>query len=212
MIQISGLKKKFGDQTVLDGVTVRIHKGEVVAVLGSSGSGKSTLLRCLNQLETPCDGTIEFSEQVRLGMVFQSFNLFPHMSVLENLVYAPIHVLKMSREQAVENAQKRLAQVGLSAKVNAMPQNLSGGEKQRIAIARTLMMDPNIILFDEPTSALDAGVANEVLKVIRTLAATGITILIVTHEMAFVKEVSDRVLYISQGKIEKDCSTEEYFA
>jgi polar amino acid transport system ATP-binding protein len=222
MVTIKNLKKTFDHQVVLDGVSTSIQKGEVVAILGSSGSGKSTLLRCINYLEEPEEGKISIEGEVvthiniqkmrtRVGMVFQNFNLFPHLSVMQNLIYAPVRVKKMSAEVAREKALKLLNQVGLADKANAYPQTLSGGQKQRVAIARTLMMDPEVVLFDEPTSALDPEMVQEVLRVIRGLASTGMTILIVTHEMAFVREVSDRVLFLDQGKILEDRKTEDFF-
>jgi polar amino acid transport system ATP-binding protein len=222
MLTINHLRKKFGKEWVLNDIQVTFQKGEIVAILGSSGSGKSTLLRCLNHLEVPDGGTIQLdgkelvrtaahSDQGKLGMVFQSFNLFANMTVLENLVYSPIKVRKLSRESAIEKAKQLLAQVGLETKVNSYPSFLSGGEKQRVAIARTLMMDPEIILFDEPTSALDPEMVQEVLKVIKSLAKTGITMILVTHEMGFVKDVASRVLFLDRGTILKDCSPAEFF-
>ncbi len=222
MITIKDLKKKFGDQVVLDGVTAQIDSGEIVAILGSSGSGKSTLLRCINDLERPCLGKILIhgvlsndtniqSIREQVGMVFQNFHLFSHMTVLQNLIYAPIQVKKILRDVANEKAKKLLAQVGLENKLNVYPHTLSGGEKQRVAIARTLMMDPEIVLFDEPTSALDPEMVQEVLKVMKNLATTGITMLIVTHEMGFVREVASRVLFLDRGKIIEDQTTEQFF-
>ncbi len=225
MIVIDQLKKKFGTQVILDGVSTEIARGEIVAILGPSGSGKSTLLRCVNRLDVPCSGKITVNGievtgsgkvegvdiDIKVGMVFQNFHLFPHMSVLQNLIYAPIYVRKMPRSVAVDQAQRLLNQVGLANKSEAFPQTLSGGEKQRVAIARTLMMDPQVILFDEPTSALDPGMVQEVLKVIKGLAATGITILIVTHEMGFVQEVADRILFLESGKIIEDLRTHAFF-
>jgi ABC-type polar amino acid transport system ATPase subunit len=222
MLVVENLKKKYAGQFVLNGITVKVHKGEIVAILGSSGSGKSTFLRCLNYLEIPDEGKIYLEDKLvhyseihlaraRIGMVFQNFNLFPHLSVLENLVYAPIKVKKIPRVVAVAKARGLLARVGLERKVDAYPLNLSGGEKQRVAIARTLMLDPEIILFDEPTSALDPEMIQEVLKVMKDLVATQITMLIVTHEMAFVKEVAQRVLFLDNGAILKDCPTAEFF-
>ncbi len=222
MIIVKDVKKKFHQQVVLDGVTTEISKGEIVAILGASGSGKSTFLRCINLLETPCSGDISIDgEEVtaetihdiraKVGMVFQNFHLFAHMTVMENLIYAPMKVKKISKDVAVQKAKRLLNQVGLERKASAYPRTLSGGEKQRIAIARTLMMDPEVILFDEPTSALDPEMVQEVLRVIKGLASTGITILIVTHEMNFVREVATRVLFLDHGKILEDQKTKEFF-
>jgi polar amino acid transport system ATP-binding protein len=211
MIVIQNLKKKFNNQWVLDGIDLQIKRGEKVAVLGSSGSGKSTLLRCIGGLEEAESGTIQING-TRVGMVFQNFQLFPHMNVLKNLIYAPTRVQKVPLEQATEKAKALLKQVGLESKASVFPHTLSGGEKQRVAIARTLMMDPDLILFDEPTSALDPGMVNEVLKVIQNLAFTGITFLIVTHEMGFVRRASDRVLFLCEGKIIEDRKTADFFS
>jgi polar amino acid transport system ATP-binding protein len=222
MVTVKGLRKVYGHHAVLDGVSAEIQKGEVVAILGSSGSGKSTLLRCINHLEDPDDGEIWIAgkkvtsaniQQIRtsVGMVFQSFNLFPHLPVLENLTYAPVKVKKVSLADAQAKALKLLNQVGLADRAKAYPQTLSGGQKQRVAIARALMMDPDVVLFDEPTSALDPEMVQEVLRVIKNLASTGITMLIVTHEMGFVKEVSDRVLFLDKGKIIEDQKTDAFF-
>jgi polar amino acid transport system ATP-binding protein len=222
MVIVKDLKKVYDDQVVLDGVSATVEKGEVVAILGSSGSGKSTLLRCMNYLEQPDGGEIFIAGnkvtpanlqemRIRVGMVFQSFNLFPHMTVTENLLYAPIKVKGMDPALALEKSQKLLTQVGLADKAKAYPGSLSGGQKQRVAIARALMMDPEVVLFDEPTSALDPEMVQEVLRVMKNLASTGMTMLIVTHEMGFVKEVSDRVLFLEKGKILEDRKTEDFF-
>lgn len=222
MVTIENIRKSFRGQTVLDGVSATIQKGEVVAILGSSGSGKSTLLRCINQMEIPEGGEIRIGNEAvqssnlrevrkKVGMVFQNFNLFPHMTVLNNLLYAPTKVKKVDRALATEKAKTLLAQVGLLDKANAYPQTLSGGQKQRVAIARALMMDPEVVLFDEPTSALDPEMVQEVLRVMKSLASTGMTMLIVTHEMGFVREVSSRVLFLDQGKILEDRPTQDFF-
>lgn len=222
MISIKGLKKTYGDRKVLDGLSTEIQQGEIVAILGASGSGKSTLLRCINRLEEPSGGEIRilselvtpsniFEIRKKVGMVFQNFHLFSHLTVLQNLTYAPMKVKGMAAEAATEKAQNLLTLVGLEKRAGSYPHTLSGGEKQRIAIARTLMMDPEVILFDEPTSALDPEMVNEVLKVIKGLASTGITILIVTHEMSFVKDVSTRVLFLDHGKIIEDQKTKAFF-
>ncbi|WP_214842954.1 amino acid ABC transporter ATP-binding protein [Exiguobacterium sp. s150] len=212
MIQVNDLYKQFGELEVLKGITTTIERGEVVAVIGPSGSGKSTFLRCLNMLEVPTSGTVvvdgfELTKKganvakarQNIGMVFQQFNLFPHMNVLDNLTYAPINVLKVSKAEAVERAKKLLERVGLSEKINAYPSQLSGGQKQRVAIARALAMEPNVMLFDEPTSALDPEMVNEVLDVMKGLAETGMTMFVVTHEMGFAREVADRVLFLDEG-------------
>jgi ABC-type polar amino acid transport system ATPase subunit len=208
MIRVTGLKKKFHDQVVLDDLSVTIHPGERVAVLGSSGSGKSTLLRCIQGLETPLAGNIVVRTGKKVGMVFQNFHLFPHMDVLTNLTYAPVRVNGLNPDVASKKAMDLLSQVGLEKKAHAMPRNLSGGEKQRVAIARTLMMDPDVILFDEPTSALDPNMVQEVLRVIMDLSKTGITMVVVTHEMGFVKDFASRILYLDRGKIIQDQKAE----
>ncbi|MFC4683078.1 MULTISPECIES: amino acid ABC transporter ATP-binding protein [Exiguobacterium] len=212
MIEVKDLYKQFGDLEVLKGITTSIEKGEVVAVIGPSGSGKSTFLRCLNMLEVPTSGTVSVDgyeltkkganvskARQNIGMVFQQFNLFPHMNVLDNLTYAPINVLKVSKAEAIERAKKLLERVGLSEKIDAYPSQLSGGQKQRVAIARALAMEPNVMLFDEPTSALDPEMVNEVLDVMKGLAETGMTMVVVTHEMGFAREVADRVLFLDEG-------------
>ena len=215
IIQIEGLKKTFKTTIhALSGVHLEIMKGEVVSIIGPSGSGKSTLLRCMNFMEIPSAGTITFEgkrlsikdkniNQLRekMGMVFQSFNLFPHLSVLENITLSPKLVLKMSESEANEMAKELLEKVGLSDKIDAYPSQLSGGQKQRVAIARALAMKPDVMLFDEPTSALDPEMVGEVLSVMRSLSNAGMTMVIVTHEMAFAKEVSDRVVFMAEGMI-----------
>ena len=222
MIEIRDLRKIYGEQIVLNGLTTRFAKGETVALLGSSGSGKSTLLRCINRLETPTSGQVFFygvevtdesihSVREKVGMVFQNFHLFSNMNVIQNLTYAPEKIKKIPLESNMEKAQGLLKQVGLEKKALAYPQKLSGGEKQRIAIARTLMMDPEVILFDEPTSALDPEMVQEVLRVIKSLASSGITILIVTHEMNFVRDVATRVLFLDRGVILEDQKTHDFF-
>ena len=225
MISVSNLKKSFGDLVVLDGITETIEKGEKVVVIGPSGSGKSTFLRCLNLLEQPTSGVIEFegrdithakgrelnSVRMKMGMVFQHFNLFPHLTVKKNLELAPT-LLKLKDKQAIsDKADELLARVGLSDKADAYPKSLSGGQQQRIAIARALAMDPDVILFDEPTSALDPEMVGEVLELMKELAHTGITMLVVTHEMGFAREVSNRVIFIDDGKIQEDEPPQELF-
>ncbi|MDY0359730.1 MAG: amino acid ABC transporter ATP-binding protein [Bacteroidales bacterium] len=214
MIRVEHVSKKFGDLAVLTDVNAHIKKGEVISVIGPSGTGKSTFLRCLNLLDPPTGGRIFIDGaeitaagakvallRQKMGMVFQDFNLFMHLSVLDNLTLAPVKLLHKSREQAREKARELLQMVGLAAKENAYPAELSGGQKQRVAIARCLAMDPDIILFDEPTSALDPTMVSEVLGVIRRLAKTGMTMVIVTHEMQFARDVSSRVFYMDQGII-----------
>jgi ABC-type polar amino acid transport system ATPase subunit len=219
MIIIDKVFKSFGNLRVLNNINLKINKGEIIAITGPSGSGKSTLLRCINNLETPSSGTIKIDNIdsrdktifKKIGMVFQHFQLFPHMKVIENLIYAPIKILGENKQQAIERANLLLGQMSLSDKADNYPNNLSGGQKQRVAIARTLMMQPEIILFDEPTSALDPEMVKEVLNVIKSLAQTGITILIVTHEMSFAKNIASRILFFDQGNIIEDCSPEQFF-
>lgn len=214
MIDVQGLKKSFGKNEVLKGITTSIKKGEVIAVIGPSGSGKSTFLRCLNLLETHDEGSIlvegkdinamELHLRKKIGMVFQHFNLFPHLTVLENVTFAPQQVLKISKSEAEREALDLLKTVGLSDKANSYPSNLSGGQKQRVAIARALAMKPEVMLFDEPTSALDPEMVKEVLQVMKNLVKLGMTMVIVTHEMGFAKEVADRVLFMDDGKLVED--------
>ena len=225
MISVNNLKKSFGDLVVLDGITETIEKGEKVVVIGPSGSGKSTFLRCLNLLEQPTSGTVEFegldithakgkelnTVRMKMGMVFQHFNLFPHLTVKKNLELAPT-LLKLKDKEAISaKADELLARVGLADKADAYPKSLSGGQQQRIAIARALAMDPDVILFDEPTSALDPEMVGEVLELMKELAHTGITMLVVTHEMGFAREVSNRVIFIDDGKIQEDEPPQELF-
>ncbi|NLE80104.1 MAG: amino acid ABC transporter ATP-binding protein, partial [Rhodococcus sp.] len=223
-IRVSGLKKSFGDNEVLKGLDVDITAGEVVCVIGPSGSGKSTFLRCLNRLEDITGGSVvvdgtDISDKkadidaVRqhIGMVFQHFNLFPHMTALENVMLGPVQTKKASKEQARESAMKLLGQVGLAEKADAKPANLSGGQKQRVAIARALAMNPDIMLFDEATSALDPEMVGEVLQVLRDLAEGGMTMVVVTHEMGFAREVSDRVIFMADGYIVEEGSPEAIF-
>lgn len=224
MIEVKGLCKSFGDLKVLKGIDDSINKGEVVVVIGPSGSGKSTYLRCINYMEESMQGqilidgvditdkSIDINEiRQKVGMVFQHFNLFPHMTVLENITLAPIQVKKMSEEQAKEIAYKLLDKVGLKEKANEYPNKLSGGQKQRIAIARALAMNPEVMLFDEPTSALDPEMVKEVLEVIKELAQEGMTMMIVTHEMGFAKEVGTRLVFMDEGKILEQGHPKEVF-
>ena len=227
MITVKDLYKDFGENgeiKVLKGVSEHIEKGEKVVIIGPSGSGKSTFLRCLNRLEEPTSGEIYFEDQLttspkcnidklrmKMGMVFQHFNLFPHLSIMDNITLAPIKLLKKSKEEAQENAMKLLARVGLPDKADAFPGQLSGGQKQRIAIARSLAMNPDVMLFDEPTSALDPEMVGEVLDLMKELAEDGMTMVVVTHEMGFAKEVANRVLFMDEGIILEQGSPKEIF-
>ena len=225
MIEFHNVHKSFGDLEVLKGIDFKIEKGQVVTLIGPSGSGKSTILRCINLLERPTSGKVFIEgvditekktdiQKIRkdIGMVFQHFNLFPHMTVMENMIYAPTHVNKVSKDEAKSKAMELLALVGLTEKADAYPGKLSGGQKQRIAIARALAMEPKIMLFDEPTSALDPEMVKEVLAVIKELAHTGITMALVTHEMGFAREVSDRICFIDEGHILEDTTPDAFFS
>lgn len=224
MINIENLSKNFGDLKVLKNISTTINKGEVISIIGPSGSGKSTFLRCINKLEEPTEGHIYIDDmdlmdkntdinkiRERVGMVFQHFNLFPNMTVLENLTLSPTIVKKESKEEAEKYALYLLQKVDLSDKANSYPNQLSGGQKQRIAIARALAMKPEVILFDEPTSALDPEMIKEVLDVMRNLAKEGMTMLIVTHEMGFARNVGNRILFMDNGEIIEDCSPKDFF-
>lgn len=224
IIEIRGLCKSFGDHKVLNGINLSVNRGEVVCVIGSSGSGKSTMLRCINLLETPTDGDILFegssilskgvklgNYRTKVGMVFQQFNLFDNMTVLKNCTVGQVKVLGKLRAEAEQTALGYLEKVGMAQYVNAFPRQLSGGQKQRAAIARTLSMAPDVILFDEPTSALDPEMVGEVLEVMRKLAESGFTMIVVTHEMQFAREVSDRVIFMDRGVIAEEGSPEEIF-
>ncbi len=226
LISVRGLEKHFGSGKIkaLNGVDADIHKGEVLVVIGPSGSGKSTFLRCLNLLEMPTAGTITFEgvditdpsvniniHRQRMGMVFQHFNLFPHMTVLKNMTIAPIQLLKMSKEEAEKKAMVLLERVNLADRANAYPSQLSGGQKQRIAIVRALCMQPDVMLFDEPTSALDPEMVGEVLDVMKELARSGMTMVCVTHEMGFAREVADRVLFFDEGRIVEEGTPSDIF-
>ncbi|WP_432471554.1 ABC transporter ATP-binding protein [Amphritea sp. HPY] len=226
-LELKDIHKSFGDLKVLKGVSLTANDGDVISILGSSGSGKSTLLRCINLLENPSQGQIQIGQEElqlkpgkdgnliaanrkqleqmrsRIGFVFQSFNLWPHKTILENITEAPIQVLKQPKAEAIARAEQLLEKVGLADKRNAYPDNLSGGQKQRVAIARTLAMDPQVLLFDEPTSALDPELVNEVLAVMKELADEGRTMLIVTHEMRFARDVSSQVVFLHEGQIEE---------
>ncbi len=225
MIEVKNLCKNFGDNHVLNGITETIKKGEKVVVIGPSGSGKSTFLRCLNLLETPTSGEIWFEGQMinekgvnvdelrrKMGMVFQHFNLFPHLTVMQNITLAPVTLKLQSKEEASENALKLLKRIGLLDKADAYPSMISGGQKQRIAIVRALAMNPDVMLFDEPTSALDPEMVGEVLEVMKELAAEGMTMVVVTHEMGFAREVGTRVLFMDEGKILEQNEPHAFFA
>ncbi len=227
LIQVRDLKKYFAKDhqiKALDGVSVDINRGNVMVVIGPSGSGKSTFLRCLNLLEVPTDGTITFEgvditdknvninvHRQKMGMVFQHFNLFPHMSILDNMTLAPIKVLGVKKEDAEQKAKALLKRVGLEDRADAYPVQLSGGQKQRVAIVRALMMEPDVMLFDEPTSALDPEMVGEVLEVMKELAEQGMTMVVVTHEMGFAREVADRVLFMADGKLVEEGTPEQIF-
>ncbi|MFB1080738.1 amino acid ABC transporter ATP-binding protein [Jeotgalibacillus sp. JSM ZJ347] len=225
MIKVEGLYKSFGDLEVLKNIDAEIKEGEVVVVIGPSGSGKSTFLRCLNLLEEPTAGKIVIGEdeitskkfnpqklRSEVGMVFQHFHLFPHMTVLENVTYAPLKVKGTSKSDADKLGRELLAKVGLSDKADEYPNRLSGGQKQRVAIARALAMEPNVMLFDEPTSALDPEMVKEVLDVMKSLAVTGMTMMIVTHEMGFAREVADRVIFMDEGMLVEQADPKEFFS
>ena len=224
VISTRNLKKDFENLNVLRGIDVDIHKGDVVCVIGASGSGKSTFLRCLNLLEKPTGGSILFDgidltaakvdlnlHRQKMGMVFQQFNLFPHLTILQNLTLAPMMLKKIPREEAEKKALALLARVGLDDRAESYPNQLSGGQKQRVAIVRALCMEPEVMLFDEPTSALDPEMVGEVLDVMKELAKEGMTMVVVTHEMGFAREVADRILFIDQGIILEEGSPEQFF-
>ena len=225
MIQVKDLHKSFGKNNVLNGISTDIKKGEVVVVIGPSGSGKSTFLRSLNLLEQPTSGSIIFDgdeitdpktnidlHRQKMGMVFQHFNLFPHKPIRENITLAPVTLKKMTKEEADKRADELLERVGLADKANFYPEQLSGGQKQRIAIVRSLAMDPEVMLFDEPTSALDPEMVGEVLDLMKQLAREGMTMVVVTHEMGFAREVGTRVVFIDEGKIKEQAEPEEFFS
>lgn len=224
LITVEGLEKKFGDLAALDGVSTTINKGDVTVIIGPSGSGKSTFLRCLNLLEVPTGGTIRFEgvditdpkvdiniHRRKMGMVFQQFNLFPHMTILKNMTIGPVKLLKMPKAEAEVKAMELLERVGLADRASAYPSQLSGGQKQRIAIVRALCMSPDVMLFDEPTSALDPEMVGEVLDVMKDLAHGGMTMAVVTHEMGFAREVATRVIFMDGGKIIEDGTPDEIF-
>jgi glutamate transport system ATP-binding protein len=225
IVELAGVRKTFGDNVVLDGIDLRIARGEAIVVAGPSGSGKSTLLRCINGLESIDAGTITFDEhridtagrglarlRAQIGMVFQQFNLFPHMTVEHNITLAPIKAKGVPEEQARAKARELLERVGIPEKAGAYPADLSGGQQQRVAIARALAMEPSLMLFDEPTSALDPEMIREVLDVMRDLARSGLTMVVVTHEMGFAREVCDRLVFIDGGEIVEEGPPEEFFA
>lgn len=225
LLDVKGLEKSFGGNQVLNGITTQIRKGEVVAIIGPSGCGKSTFLRSLNLLEVPTGGQILFEGtditdksvnvdkmRQKIGMVFQQFNLFPHLTIKKNIMLAPEKLGLMSREEASEKADELLERVGLPDKAEAYPSQLSGGQKQRIAIARAMAMNPDVMLFDEPTSALDPEMVGEVLEIMKELAQTGMTMVVVTHEMGFAREVATRVMFIDDGKIQEENTPAEFFS
>ena len=223
MIEIVGLKKSFGNLEVLKGIDQTIEDSEVLCVIGPSGSGKSTMLRCLNLLETPSDGTVKIDGKLvdqkeinetraKMGMVFQNFNLFPHMTAIGNVMVGDVHVKKTSKKDAEKKALLILKRVGLEEKANTYPRALSGGQKQRVAIARALAMEPEIMLFDEPTSALDPEMVGEVLDVMKELASEGMTMIVVTHEMGFAKEVADKVMFMDEGLVVEEGTPDEIFS
>lgn len=224
LIEVKNLKINFGELQVLKDVSLNVKPGEKIVIIGPSGSGKSTFLRCLNRLENPCGGKIIFEGKEltdskvnldicrqKMGMVFQHFNLFPHLTVMENITLAPVTLKLKTKEEAEKEAMALLERIGLPEKANAYPSTLSGGQKQRIAIVRSLAMHPDVMLFDEPTSALDPEMVGEVLEVMKNLAREGMTMLVVTHEMGFAKEVADRVLFMNQGYIEEEGTPQEIF-
>ena len=224
LIKVEGLKKYFGNNEVLKGINAEIHKGDVMVVIGASGSGKSTFLRCLNLLEEPTDGKIIFDgidindrnvdinlHRRKMGMVFQQFNLFPHMTVLQNLIEAPVQVQKRDRAEVIEEAKILLGKVGLSEKADVYPRKLSGGQQQRVAIARALAMKPSIMLFDEPTSSLDPELTGEVLRTMRELAEEKMTMVVVTHEMGFAREVATKVIFMADGRVQEQGRPEDIF-
>ena len=222
MIELKNATVSYKNKCVLDNINLQIKKGEIVCIIGPSGSGKSTLIRTMNRLVVPASGEVLFMGQVlndkninkireKMGMVFQQFELFPHLTVLQNMILAPVHLKKMTKEAAIEKAKELLKRVNLLEKINSYPEQLSGGQKQRIAIVRSLIMEPEALLFDEPTSALDPEMVKEVLQVIKDLANTGITICIVTHEMKFAKEISDRILFVDEKTILEDDNPNEIF-
>ena len=225
LIKVDGLQKAFGNIEVLRGIDAEIKKGDVIVVIGASGSGKSTFLRCLNLLEEPTGGQIYFEgteitdpkvninvHRQKMGMVFQQFNLFPHMTILKNMTLGPMKLLKKSKEEAEKTAIELLERVGLADRKDAYPSQLSGGQKQRVAIVRALAMNPEVILFDEPTSALDPEMVGEVLEVMKSLAKEGMTMVVVTHEMGFAREVASKVVFIDEGVIKEEGEPEEFFA
>ncbi len=225
IIRVRGLEKSFGELSVLRGIDTDIYKGDVVCVIGPSGSGKSTFLRCLNMLEEPTGGSIIFdgedlmgkgvklnAHRQKMGMVFQQFNLFPHMTILDNITCAPMMLKKVPKEDAEKTAMELLSRVGLTDKADSYPNQLSGGQKQRVAIARALAMNPEVMLFDEPTSALDPEMVGEVLDLMKELAKDGMTMVVVTHEMGFAREVGSRIFFMDQGVIMEENTPAEFFA
>ena len=222
MLKLNNVTITFENQNILENINLEVKKGEIISIIGPSGSGKSTLIRCMNHMVIPSTGYVSFKDEIlteknideirqHIGMVFQAFELFPHLTVLDNLILAPVHLKKMSKEEAINKAKELLTRVNLLDKINVYPNTLSGGQKQRIAIVRSLLMNPEIMLFDEPTSALDPEMVKEVLQVIIGFAESGMTFCIVTHVMAFAKEISTRVLFVDQKSILADGSVDEVF-
>ncbi len=220
MLEIKNLCKNYGEHRVLDNISFNVDKGEVIAIIGGSGCGKSTLLRCLNHIEEVTEGEILFNGKdindipnyhQKVGMVFQQFNLFPHLSVIDNITLAPVKLHLMTKDEATKKARKLLKDINLLEKENSKPGNLSGGEQQRVAIVRTLMMNPDVILFDEPTSSLDPEMTKEVLELIKKLVDTNMTILIVSHELGFVRDVAKRIIFLNKGKIASDDNVKNTF-
>ena len=225
MIDVINLEKHFGSSKILKGINITVNKGDILVVIGPSGSGKSTFLRCLNCMEDPTGGQIIFNgvdiadmkvdiniHRRHMGMVFQHFNLFPHKTILENITLAPIKLLKKDKAEAEKEARELLKRVGLEEKADSYPSQLSGGQKQRIAIVRSLAMNPDVMLFDEPTSALDPEMVGEVLELMKQLAQEGMTMVVVTHEMGFAREVADRVMFVDEGRVKEQGTPEEFFA
>ena len=210
LLEIKNVKKNFGGVEVLKDISLKVDKGEVLGIIGPSGSGKSTLLRCATGLETPDDGEINYDGT--FGLVFQNFNLFPHYSVMKNITDAPLRVQKRKKEEVYKEARELLAKMGLADKENAYPYQLSGGQQQRVSIARALAMNPDVMLFDEPTSALDPEMVGEVLEIMKELARDGMTMVVVTHEMGFAREVASRVMFINEGQIQEENTPKEFFS
>ena len=222
MLNLNNVTITFENQNILENINLEVKKGEIISIIGPSGSGKSTLIRCMNHMVIPSTGYVSFKDEIlteknideirqHIGMVFQAFELFPHLTVLDNLILAPVHLKKMSKEEAINKAKELLTRVNLLDKINVYPNTLSGGQKQRIAIVRSLLMNPEIMLFDEPTSALDPEMVKEVLDVMRELAKENMTMVVVTHEMNFAKEVATRIIFMDEGKIVEENNPKDFF-